>query len=97
MQWMLPPPKATSRVWTPTICRSGNICCSLLDGQLVVFIAVLRGDDGPVDDEEIHIRGDADLAVFPGYGTLHGVDGLGALQPAGLTGQAQLKIGRAHV
>lgn len=28
MQWMLPPPKATSRVWTPTICRSGNICCS---------------------------------------------------------------------
>ena len=28
----------------------------LLDGQLVVFIAVLGGDNGPVDDEEITRR-----------------------------------------
>lgn len=62
----------------------------LLDGQPVVFVAVLGGDNGPVDDEKVHIRGDADLAVFPGGGALHGVDGLCPLQIAGLFRQAQL-------
>ena len=62
----------------------------LLDGQPVVFVAVLGGDNGPVDDEKVHIRGDADLAVFPGGGALHGVDGLRPLQIAGLFRQAQL-------
>lgn len=38
----------------------------LLDGQPVVFITVLGGDNGPVDDEKVHIRGDADLAVSRG-------------------------------
>ena len=28
MQWILPPPKATSRVCTPTTSRSGNISCT---------------------------------------------------------------------
>ena len=90
MQWILPPPKATSRVCTPTTSRSGNISCTCRTARASFSSPYLGQDHAAVDDEEVHIRRDADLAVLTGDGALHGVDGLGSLQPTGLTGQAQL-------
>ena len=80
MQWILPPPKATSFVCTPTTSRSGNILLHLFDGDCVVFVAVLRQDDRAVDDQEVHIRRDADLAVLTRDSALHGVDGIRTLE-----------------
>ena len=52
----------------------------LFDGDCVVFVAVLRQDDRAVDDQKVHIRRDADLAVLAGDGALHSVDGIRALE-----------------
>ena len=62
----------------------------LLHGERVVRVAVLRQDDAAVDDEEVHIRRDGDLAVLARDGALHGVDRRRALQQAGLLRQAEL-------
>ena len=90
MQWMLPPPKATSRVCTPTTSRSGNISCTCSHGEQVVLVAVLWKDDRAVDDQEVHIRGDAHLAVLAGDRPLDGVDRLRPFEQARLLRQAEL-------
>ena len=58
----------------------GEHLAHLFDGDCVVFVAVLRQDDAAVDDEEVHIRRDADLAVLTGNGAFHSVDGIRALE-----------------
>ena len=62
----------------------------LLHGKRVVFIAVLRQDDAAVDDEEVHIRRDGDLAVCARERALHGVDRRRALKQARPLRQAEL-------
>jgi len=62
----------------------------LLHRQSVVLVAVLGENDGAVDNQEVHVRGNGNLAILSGNGSLHRVDGGRALQQAGLFGQAQL-------